>query len=265
VRQDIKAILVDVDDCLLPTNGELFSSFYTGLKSIKDRIHNANRKQIYDGLNLYPQIVFCSGRDRNYIEAVSFFCGLPNCYSIIESGIALFNPTTKELILNPVLTAETKLAFETIRKERLPQILKKFPGLFDYPGNIINIALERRYGSNTSIEECFKAIEAEVSDLVAQWLVAIHHSKIAVDISPASIDKASGIRFFAEKTGIDPDQMLGIGDSRGDFPMLKLAGYVGCPANASEECKKLIQEKKGMIADDEYAAGVAQIIARFLY
>lgn len=258
MKPDIKAILVDVDDCLIPTDGKALPHFYSGLELIAAHILNAN-------LGLKPPISWCSGRDRNYIEAVSFFCGLPNSWSIIESGIALFNPTTKELVLNPVLTAETKATFETIRRERLPQILNKFPGLFDYPGNMINIALERRYGISVSIEECFRTVEAELADLITQGLVTIHHSKIAVDISPAGIDKFSGVRFFTEKTGINPAQILGIGDSRGDFPMLRIVGYVGCPANASEECKKLVRERDGVITRSDYSAGVIQVINHFLY
>lgn len=253
----IKMILIDVDDCALPTDGNVSSEFYQGLEQISKFVKRANEGE-------FPQLGFCTGRDRNYVEAVSFFTGLPDSWSIIESGIALFNPTTKELVLNPALTTETKTAFETIRKERLPQILEKFPGLFDYPGNMINIALERRYGVNTSIEECFRVVETELKDLIAQGLITIHHSKIAVDISPADIDKASGVRFFAEKTGVDPSQILGIGDSRGDFPMLRLVKWVGCPQNASEECKQLVKDKGGYISPLKHANGVSDVIRHFI-
>lgn len=246
-------ILIDVDDCTLPTDGNVSSEFYQGLEQISKFVKRANEGK-------FPQIGFCTGRDRNYVEAVAFHCGLPNSLSVIESGIALFNPTTKEMALNPALTIEAKTAFETIRKERLPRILDKFPGLFDYPGNMINIALERRYGTDISIEECFRGIEVELKDLVTQGLVTIHHSAIAVDISPPGIDKGSGIKFLAEKTGVLPAEMLGIGDSRGDFPMLNLVGYVGCPYNASEECKKLVKSRGGWVSVGKHAYGVASII-----
>lgn len=255
---EIRTTLVDIDDCLLPTNGKTDSAFFDGLKEIAQRVEG--------GLNRGVSFPFglCSGRDRNYVEAVASFVGRPNWWSIIESGIALFNPTTKELLINPALTPAIRRAFGEIRRKRLPQILKKFPGLFDYPGNQINIALEQRYGYAFSIEECYEAVKKEIEDLIERGLVIVHHSTIAVDISPASIDKASGILFFSRKTGISPENILGIGDSRGDFPMLKLVGHVGCPANASEECKEIVSGKGGYISPYPYASGVADILHYYL-
>lgn len=249
--QWIEQIFIDVDDCLLPTNGDTNFDFYVGLESLARTVKNANAGKL-------PRIGPCSGRDRNYIEAVSFFLGLPDGWSVIESGIALFNPRTKQFLLNPALTPLLLAAFAEIRQNRLPQILKKFPDLFDYPGNQINIALERKYGCQIPMEEFYQAIKEELFDLTD--LVTIHHSTVAVDISPAGIDKASGISFFSRMTGINVENILGIGDSRGDFPMLNLVGYVGCPANASDECKALVKSRDGYISGFPYALGVADII-----
>lgn len=257
MKKEIKAILIDVDDCLLPTDGKVTPEFFTGLQEVSRYIKKANEGE-------FPPIGWCSGRDRNYIEAVSFFAGLPNWWSVIESGVALFNPTTKEILLNPALTLEIRTAFEMIRRKRLPRLLKKLPGLFDYPGNMINIALERKYGFELPIEECYKVVQEELAGLITHNLVTIHHSRIAVDISPSGIDKASGIQFLSKLTGIDLAQVLGIGDSRGDFPMLKLVGYVGCPANASNECKELIKNKEGYISPYKHANGVADVIRHFI-
>jgi len=257
MRRGIKLILIDIDDCLLPTDGRFYSDYFSGLPEIARYIEKANQGK-------FPQIGFCTGRDRNYVESTAFSVGRPNSWSVIESGIALFNPTTKEMPFNPALTPEIRKAFETIRREQLPQILKKFPELFDYPGNLINIALERQHGVDISLEECYQTVKQEFEDLESQDLIIIHYSKIAVDISPQGIDKASGVGFLAEKTGIDLDEMLGIGDSRGDFPMLNLVGSVGCPFNASEECKELIRKREGYISPHQYAKGVADVIRHFI-
>ncbi len=255
--KDIKFILIDIDDCLLPTNGNLYPDYFEGLPLIAQYIEKANKGG-------FPQIGFCTGRDRNYVESTAFSVGRPNSWSVIESGIALFNPTTKKLFFNPALTPEVQEAFEEIRRQRLPEILKRLPGLFDYPGNMINIALERNYGIDITIEECYEAVKQELSDLEFQGLVTIYHSKIAVDISPPGIDKSSGVRFLSQCTKVNLDEMLGIGDSKGDFPMLNLVGFIGCPSNASEECKELVKRKKGYISPYQYAKGVADIIRSFL-
>lgn len=256
MTERIELILIDIDDCLLPTDGKFHPDYFFGLPRIARRAERANEGEI-------PPIGFCTGRDRNYVEAVAFSIGRPNSWSVIESGVALFNPTTKELLINPVLTLKVRETFEKIRQERLPQILKKFPGLFDYPGNMINIALERKYGVELSIEECYLAVKEELNDLENQGLLIVHHSKIAVDISPKDINKASGIKFLAEKTGIEPSEMLGIGDSQGDFSMLEMVGWAGCPDNASTECKHLIQKKGGHVSKAEYVLGIEDVIQHF--
>lgn len=257
MKKDIDAILIDIDDCLIPTHGKPNPDFFIGLQKVTRCVKWANA-------GIIPKIGFCTGRDRNYVEAVSFVTGLPDWWSVIESGIALFNPTTKELCLNEALTAEAKEAFHIIRRDRLPMILRHITELFDYPGNMINIALERRHGVETSIEELYEIVKNMVADLAAKGLITIHHSTVAVDISPAGIDKASGINFLCEKIGIaGPERLLGIGDSKGDFPMLNLVGFTGCPANASKECKELILRKNGHISPYDYAFGVFDTIRHF--
>lgn len=256
MKKPIEMILIDVDDCLLPTDGEVPFKFFYALWDISQLIKEANE-------GMFPQIGFCSGRDRNYIEAVSFFMGLPDSWSVIESGIALFNPTTKELLLSPALIPEVREAFEEISRRRIPKILKEYPDLYLYPGNMIQVTLERKHESKTPLVECYNAVIEELADLISSGLVTIHHSQIAIDIGPAGIDKGSGVKFLAEKTGVQFDQMLGIGDSRGDFPMLEIVGHIGCPANASEECKKLVGQKgeySGYISSLSYARGVLDVI-----
>ena len=249
-------ILIDIDGCLLSTNGNVSPDYYIGLNELSHYIKQANQGK-------FPKIGFCTGRDRNYVEAVAFFTGLPNSWSIIESGIALFNPTTKELVFNPALTTEIQEIFLVISENRIPQVLEKYPDLFLYPGNMINVALERRYGSTLSIEESYETVQKELNDLLRLEHIVIRHSDIAIDISPSCIDKASGVKFLSQYSGIDLQKTLGIGDTNGDFPMLELVGSVGCPSNASEECKKLVKSRGGYISPYKYASGVADIFQHF--
>lgn len=253
----IEAIIIDVDGCLIPTDGTVSSEYYVSLANLSELVKAANRGE-------FPRIGFCSGRDRNYIEAIAFVVGLPNSWSVIESGIALFNPTTKEMLFNPALTEETKSAFTEITGKRIPKILEGYPGLFLYPGNMICVALERKHKAIITIEEAFGVVRNEMTDLLEKGLVKIHHSDIAIDISPFGIDKASGIKFLSQYTGINLARTLGIGDSNGDFPLFEQTGFVGCPTNASETCKVFVQNKRGYISPFNYASGVADIIEHFV-
>jgi len=257
LAEKIEAILIDVDGCIVPTNGDVSPGFYYGLEAISIWVKKASQGK-------FPSIGFCSGRDRNYVEAVSFFVGLPNSWSVIESGVALFNPATKELALNPDLTDGMKKVFKEITDKRIPKILEKHPELFLYPGNMICVALERKQGTKLSIENAYEAVKKEMADFHQRRLVQITHSDCAVDISPFGIDKASGLQFLSQHTGINLKKTLGIGDSNGDFPLFKKVGYVGCPKNASKECKSLVKKRGGFISPFAYAEGVVDVIKHFL-
>lgn len=256
MSKEIQGFLLDVDGCLLSTQGEVSPYYYRALSRIARYIKMANQ-------GLFPKIMFCSGRDRNYIEAVAFMTGLPKSLCVIESGIALFNPYTKELILNPALTPTIEQAFREISGEKIPQILERYPGLFLYPGNMINVAVERCYGSDTSIEDAYESLKKELEDLLKEGLIEMHHSDSAVDISPKGIDKASGVKFLAGYTGLDLNKVVGTGDTNGDFPMLSQVGHTSCPKNATLGCKKLVKETGGYISKLTMAAGVADILHHF--
>ncbi len=252
-------ILLDVDDCTLPTDGKVTLGFYEGLAELWQLL-----------TSLQGKVGFCTGRDRNYVEACAFFLGLLglNSWSVIESGIALFNPVTKDVLPNPALTPKVRETFLEIRRSRIPMMLRRLPGLLDYPGNEIIVALER-HQEQRSIEECSQVVKEELGDLEKTGLIIIHHSSLAVDISPVGedgvpIDKASGVRFLSKVLGIDPLEMAGVGDSRGDFPMLNLVGKVGCPSNAAPACKTLVEEKGGYISPFLYTQGVADCIRHFM-
>lgn len=252
----IEAVFVDIDGCIISTSEEVSSEYYKGLDDFSQYVKMANRGD-------FAPIGFCTGRDRNYIEAVSSVVNRPNGWSVIESGVALFNPRTKEIKLNPSLSSKKQKVFEGIRDKRVPKILEKYPQLFLYPGNIICMAFEKKYGINAPIEVFYKVIKEEMEDLVQKKLVKISYSDCAVDISPAGIDKASGLEFLSRETGINLKKALGIGDSRGDFPLFSKVGFVACPDNASKECKKLVRRRGGYISPYRYALGVSNIIGYF--
>lgn len=255
--KQIGAIFTDIDGCLVSTDGNISPNYYWGLSQISRYIREANQGN-------FPVIGFCTGRDRNYVEAVGFAVGLPNSWSVIENGIAIFNPTTKELLFNSALTPEVKETFQRISEEEIPEILVRHPELMLYPGNLINITLERRWGKDDiPIEKCYQMVRRELKKWVERGLI-ITHSHIAVDISPSGIDKASGLKFLSQHAEVNLTRTLGIGDSRGDFPMFDVVGQVGCPANASRECKRYVRKREGYVSPFSFAKGVADIIDHFV-
>lgn len=254
----IKAILVDIDDCLLPFGEAPSHECHLAFEQIGKCVEAANRGE-------FPPISFCSGREFNYVIPVASLLHWPNSWSVVESGMFLYNPTKKHSdsnpLINPAYTAEYGNVFEQTRKQILA-VCQTLP-LTPYKGKLINIALELAEGSELTIEDCYGMMPEKIRRLEEKGLISIRRSSIAIDISPATVDKASGIRFFSQHTSIPIEQILGIGDSGGDEPMLNTTGYVGCPGNAKENCKELVEKKGGYVSPLKYAEGVLDIIRHF--
>jgi len=250
----IKGFLIDRDGVLTITDGIIPWAHDLGRRRVYKYVKMSNRGR-------FPKIGICTGREYGSAESALFDIGLPNWWSIIESGVFLFNRVTKRLLENPVLTKELKEVFQDISRHRIPSVLTQFPeDLFLYPGNQICVALELTENTSITIEQAYQMIEEQVKDLVQENLITLRHSSIAVDISPANIDKASGVKFLCDVEKINPEELFGIGDSPGDFPLFDVVGQIGCPSNATPQCKEMVRRKKGIISEKSYAAGVADIL-----
>ena len=256
--KQIKAILVDIDDCLLPFGESPTHECHLAFEQIGKYVEMANRGE-------FPLISFCSGREFNYVIPLAGLLHWPNSWSVVESGMFLYNPTRKHSkdnpLINPAYTAKYRDIFERTREQVLA-MCQTLP-LVPYRGKLVNIALELAEGTDLTIEECYKMIPENIRQLEEKGMISIRRSTIAIDISPATVDKASGVRFFSRYTGIPLDQILGIGDSGGDEPMLKIVDRVGCPGNAKKDCKELVKQKGGHVSPFKYAEGVLDIIRHF--
>lgn len=252
----VKGFLVDRDGVLTVTDGEIPLYHRLGLREVAGYVEMANA-------DTFCKIAICTGREWGSAESAYFDIGRPEGWSgIIESGVFVADFAGKRIEKNPALTKEIEQAFQEISRSRIPQVLAQYPqkDLFLYPGNQICVAIERRPEAKVTIDELAEEIGKQLKDLVKEDIVTIHASSIAVDISPATIDKYSGTLFFCELTGIKPEELFGIGDSMGDEPMFRAVGQIGCPANANAPCKKLVEEREGIHSVFPYAAGVADII-----
>ena len=256
-----KGVLIDNDGCVVPTEpGEMHKDFYKGAERLWKTLGMLEKKGILAGI--------CTGRDRNYVEHGAFWLGLRLGWCVIESGAALFHPVTKEVRLNPMLTPEVLEAFAELRGKWVPNILKKFPELFEYPGQQIQLTFERKHGVETSVDIFYEAIKEMLEPLESQRLIVVNASQGAIDIGPVGqdgnpIDKSSGVDFYSAVTDIHPGDMLGIGDSRGDLPLFKRVGQVGCPQNAALPCKEAVTQRDGYISPFSHAMGVADVIRHY--
>ena len=90
--------------------------------------------------------------------------------------------------------------------------------------------------------------------------VTIHDSKFALHLSHSGIDKSIGLSEGLKYLGIEPNEVIVVGDSETDLPMFNMCGYSIAVSNASEDvkakakyaCKRPIGD--GVVEGIEYCA-----------
>ncbi len=253
MNQKLKAIFIDIDGCLISDSGNVCPDYYQALSEISQLV-----KKGFVGNG--PTVRLCSGRNISSVQIMCAVLGIVNSFMIVENGVALFNPTTSELKLHPTITEQTRKLFRKILQKRIPPILKKYPNLSVCPGNIIDIALERKSDTKSDLENMYNEIRRILSDLIKKRIIKIFCSRHTINIGPAKIGKGSGVRFLADIDNINLSQSLAIGDTSQDIPLFKQVKLIGCPSNASDDCKKFVKSKRGRISIFSHAQGVIDII-----
>jgi Cof subfamily protein (haloacid dehalogenase superfamily) len=110
------------------------------------------------------------------------------------------------------------------------------------------------------------------SDLAGQ--IAMHRTEYAarnlsiLDLLPAGCSKGAALDSLARIRGLEPDQIMAIGDNLNDLEMLKYAGRSVVMANASEEMLALALRRGWEVTasndDDGVALAVEEVVRRAL-
>jgi len=81
-----------------------------------------------------------------------------------------------------------------------------------------------------------------------------------VDILPAGCSKGAALLRLAAGRGIEPSQMMAIGDNWNDLSMLEIAGHAVLMENAPDDLKELAQARGWAIGGHHLRDGVAEAI-----
>ncbi|MBI2113369.1 MAG: HAD hydrolase family protein [Candidatus Wildermuthbacteria bacterium] len=284
-KEGIEAVLGDLDDSLYPT-GDLVKSIASFADSRTGESTNGSASSALQYLNdffsalsqlaLYcrianaghlPPFAGCSGREERFCVGIATVLQIGGNFPwIVEGGNKLVIPSTNEAFFNPRLSAEEIQLFQRMTSARIAELMVRYPDIDRYRGNEINVALELRKNSTITLEELARIVRKEFQDAIRDKFLEVTQSGNAVDLFPRDINKHTGLTHLCELTGIRPERTLAIGDSQGDIAILRMVGFAGCPANASEVCKALVQERgdRGYISPYPYAQGVIDIMTHFL-
>lgn len=88
-----------------------------------------------------------------------------------------------------------------------------------------------------------------------------------VAVNHRDLGKGNALLAFARHAGIDPSTILAVGDHHNDLSMLlpEVAGFLGCPADATPEVRQAIRKAGGIIAKNPGPAGTVEIIRSLVF
>ena len=82
----------------------------------------------------------------------------------------------------------------------------------------------------------------------------------AVDFTLAGVDKASGIARVGQTLGVNPANMVAVGDSYNDLPMLEACGFSVAMGNAPPEVKDAAEFVAPSVAEDGLAVAINEYV-----
>ncbi len=238
----IKLIVCDIEGCLTPGKGKPLN--LDALAAIRQyNIESKKRKQV-------PPITLCTGRSLPYVEAMMQAIDgyIP---AICENGAGLYDPETDDYQLHPLLTPQTRKQLVEAKKIIHEYLVNNTKGKLEWGKDCV---ISVNPPSDISIENFFRII----LDILRKHNIDLNvtHSASAIDITPMDIDKFSGLQLLLDKLKINPEDVAGIGDTRGDFPVLKNVGFSAAPNNAADEVKQIVN----YTSDYKNGDGVVDII-----
>ncbi len=93
-------------------------------------------------------------------------------------------------------------------------------------------------------------------DMYVIKVVLPYNGLWAVDFTLAGVDKAAGVSRVGDTLGVDPANMVAMGDSYNDLPMLKACGFAVAMGNAPEEVKAVADFVAPTVEEDGLAIAI---------
>ena len=101
---------------------------------------------------------------------------------------------------------------------------------------------------------------AEVKEKFSGMVEVTKSAPIFTEIMCPNVSKASAVKILAEKLGVPRAEVMAIGDSDNDLPMLQAAGVSVAMGNATDNVKNSCDFVTGNCEDDGFAEAVEKFV-----
>lgn len=243
-----KALMIDVDG----------TTVVHGLKNLPSpRVTKAIKKA-----SSRVHVCLVTGRPLIYARNIIEYLALTGPL-ILSGGTVLYNATDKKVLhmdLFPI--SAIPAIYKIVKKHKLIMALEdeetghEFDGTH-YPKNVLSVYIKQiQPGSVDTVLHELEHIPTITPHKVPDW----DGKQMSIGISSPEGTKLHGIARVSEMLGLHAHELIGVGDSYNDFPLLLACGLKIAMGNAVPELKAIADFVAPSVEDD----GVATVIEKFI-
>lgn len=263
-----KLIAVDMDGTLLNEK-----------KEISNRCQKAISKLKEEG----KKVVLATGRPLNgvmrYLEKLNLFD--ENDYVVAFNGALVQSTKTKEIIFDKPLSLEAYKELFEVSKQLEVNIHALTDSSVLTPKNnpfteiessinqipIIEGAVEDIKASTIIVKVMFidepdklDEIIPQIPKQICEKYTILRSTPYFLEFLDKSVDKGAGVSAIAKQIGIQPEEVICVGDAGNDLAMIRYAGLGVAMGNATQE----IKSEADYITYTNEEDGVAHVIEKFM-
>lgn len=230
----IEAIAVDIDGTITDDTRKICISAIEALR----KAENAG----------IPTIIV-TGNVVNYAYAAEVLIGCSGGI-VCENGGVVFKEGENNNAVETLVEKDFVTSAEAHLKEKLGE-------KFDFHASHDNMyrLTETVFYKTISKEE----LEEALKDFKYIDELEIYDSGFALHITDKRVNKGTSLRYLCERSGINMENVMAIGDSQNDEDFLKEAGYKIAVGNAEDKLKEI----STYTCEKMYGDGVAEAIEKF--
>lgn len=264
-----KMIVTDLDDTLLNSQGKI---------SLKDK------EAIMKAQNEGVIFVLASGRPTYAMRdlANELDLGKYGSYILSYNGSIITNCKTNKNILEETLTRDEIHTLYDFSKKNGVEIItylddtivsEDYSSYIEVEVELTKMPFEKVKNFKATVDKnCVKCImlaeptylkgveKILKAELGEQFSIAIS-KPFFLEVTKLGVDKGSSLLKLANKLGIKQEEIIVVGDSYNDLPMLKVAGLPACVENAKPEIKEICK----FISTSNNANGMATLIENLIF
>ncbi len=257
-----KLIALDVDDTLLNSKNELTERTLSALRRAQEAgvavVLATGRlpqiiKKLYDQIGLAGPIICGGGSvvcDKDFNEIFTRLLPVEDAHSILEFAHEAGVPA--QMYFDGMVNYETENEFSI-----------EYAKTYGFPPRVLPNIREMEVHSAkcliVSTPEKIMEIQPKLKAMLPH-LNVVRSKPSYLEITDPRANKGAALKFIGEYLGIGPEEMIAVGDSQIDVPMLKYAGLPVSVANGLEEIKPYCK----YITKSNDEDGVACVIEKFI-